>query len=92
MTDSEVIEVINENMVKEFELDPAIMVPESHLVEDLEMDSLDFVDLVIVMQNAFDVKLRDDPNVRDIRTLGDLHNLILKKKNQIDAEMVKEND
>jgi len=86
MTEAEVIKIINESMVEEFELDPEAMVPEARLVEDLEMDSLDFVDLVIVLQNAFDVKLRDDPNVREIRTLGDLHALILNKKKQLEAE------
>ena len=86
MTESEVIKIINESMVEEFELNPEAMVPDARLVEDLEMDSLDFVDLVIVLQNAFDVKLRDDPNVREIRTLGDLHTLILNKKKQLEAE------
>jgi acyl carrier protein len=86
MIEAEVIKIINESMVEEFELDPEAMVPEARLVEDLEMDSLDFVDLVIVLQNAFDVKLRDDPNVREIRTLGDLHTLILNKKIQLETE------
>ena len=86
MTESEVIKIINESMVEEFELDSEAMIPDARLVEDLEMDSLDFVDLVIVLQNAFDVKLRDDPNVREIRTLGDLHILILNKKKQLEAE------
>ena len=86
MTESEVIKIINESMVEEFELDPEGMVPDARLIEDLEMDSLDFVDLVIVLQNAFGVKLRDDPNVREIRTLGDLHALILNKKKQLEAE------
>ena len=80
MTDAEVIEIINDSMVKEFELDADLMKPESHLINDLEMDSLDFVDLVVILQNAFGVKLRDDPNVRQIQTLGDLHKLILSKK------------
>jgi len=86
MTEAEVIKIINESMVEEFELDPEAMVPDARLVNDLEMDSLDFVDLVIVLQNAFDVKLRDDPNVREIRTLGDLHTLILNKKIQLETE------
>ena len=86
MKEAEIIKIINESMIEEFELDPEAMVPEARLVEDLEMDSLDFVDLVIVLQNAFDVKLRDDPNVREIRTLGDLHTLILNKKIQLETE------
>lgn len=80
MTDAEVIAIINDSMVSEFELDADLMKPESHLINDLEMDSLDFVDLVVILQNAFGVKLRDDPNVRQIQTLGDLHKLILSKK------------
>ena len=86
MTETEIIKIINDSMVEEFELDAKAMVPEARLVDDLEMDSLDFVDLVIVLQNAFDVKLRDDPKVREIRTLGDLHTLILNKKKQLETE------
>ena len=84
MTEAEVIAIINDSMVNEFELDADLMKPESHLINDLEMDSLDFVDLVVILQNAFGVKLRDDPNVRQIQTLGDLHKLILSKKDMVE--------
>ena len=86
MTDAEAIGIINNSMVKEFELDPEMMTPEAHLVKDLEMDSLDFVDLVVVLQEAFGIKLRNDSSVREINTLGDLHDLVLQKKRQLEAE------
>ena len=86
MTDAEIIGIINDSMVNEFELDPEMMTPESHLVQDLEMDSLDFVDLVVVLQEAFGIKLRNDPNVRQINTLGDLHELVLEKKRELETE------
>ena len=86
MTDAEAIGIINDSMVSEFELDPEMMTPEAHLVKDLEMDSLDFVDLVVVLQEAFGIKLRNDSSVREINTLGDLHDLVLKKKRQLEAE------
>lgn len=86
MTDAEAIGIINDSMVKEFELDPEMMTPEAHLVKDLEMDSLDFVDLVVVLQEAFGIKLRNDSNVREINTLGDLHDLVLQKKRQLEEE------
>jgi acyl carrier protein len=86
MTNAEIIEIINDSMIKEFELDPETMTPEAHLVKDLEMDSLDFVDLVVILQEAFGVKLRNDSSVREINTLGDLHNLILEKKRLLEAE------
>ena len=86
MTDAEIIKTINDSMVKEFELEPEKMTPDSHLVKDLGMDSLDFVDLVVILQTAFGVKLRDEPEVRQIQTLGDLYRLVLEKKRQLESE------
>ena len=85
MTDTEIVNVINDSMIKEFEFDPDTMTPDAHLVNDLGMDSLDFVDLVVVLQNAFEVKLRDEPKVRQIETLGDLHKLVIEKKKELEA-------
>ena len=86
MTNEEIVNIINNRMVKEFEFDPNMMTPDAHLVKDFGMDSLDFVDLVVVLQDAFGVQLRDEPKVREISTLGDLHNLVLEKKRQLEAE------
>jgi acyl carrier protein len=85
MTDIEIVNIINDSMIKEFEFDPDTMTPDAHLINDLGMDSLDFVDLVVVMQNAFGVKLRDEPKVRQIETLGDLHKLVMEKKKELEA-------
>ena len=86
MTDKEIIDIINDSMIREFEFSPDAMVPDAHLVNDLGMDSLDFVDLVVVLHNAFGVKLRNEPKVRQIETLGDLHELVMEKKREIEAE------
>ena len=88
MNDGQVIEIVNRSLVEEFELDPAKLVPEAHLVDDLGFDSLDFVDLVVVLQKAFGVKLREEPRVREVRTLGDVHNLVIGKKQEMEAEKV----
>ncbi|MCK4824365.1 acyl carrier protein [bacterium] len=85
MTDTEIVNIINDSMIKEFEFDPDTMIPDAHLVNDLGMDSLDFVDLVVVLQNVFGVKLRDEPKVRQIETLGDLHKLVMEKKKELEA-------
>ena len=86
MTDTEIVNIINNSMIQEFEFDPDTMTPDAHLINDLGMDSLDFVDLVVVIQNAFGVKLRDEPKVRQIETLGDLHKLVMEKKKELEAE------
>ncbi len=85
MTDEQVIEIINQSLAEEFELDPDKMTPQAHLIDDLEFDSLDFVDMVVTLQKAFGVKLREEPRVREVRSLGDLHQLIIDKKRQMEA-------
>ncbi|MCK5803214.1 MAG: acyl carrier protein [Lentisphaeria bacterium] len=86
MDDATVVKTINESLATEFEIDLERMVPEAHLIEDLEFDSLDFVDMVVVLQKAFGVKLRNEPKVREIRLLGDLHKLILEKKRELEQQ------
>lgn len=85
MTDNEIVELINRNLVNEFELDPAVMKPEAHLIEGLGFDSLDFVDIVVVLQHAFGVTLREEPRVREVRTLGDLHRLVIDKRRELEG-------
>jgi acyl carrier protein len=79
------IELVNRSLITEFELDPGAMTPDAHLVENLGFDSLDFVDVVVVLQQAFGVTLREEPRVREVRTLGDLHRLVIEKKREIEG-------
>lgn len=88
MNDEQVIEIVNRSLVEEFELDASKLAPGAHLVEDLGFDSLDFVDLVVVLQKAFGVKLREEPRVREVRTLGDVHTLVITKKQEMEANKV----
>ena len=79
MTVQEVIELIDSNLAEEFELDRADMTPEANIYEDLGLDSLDTVDMVIVLEGAFNFKIREEEAVRAIRTLGDIHRFVLEK-------------
>ncbi|WP_321366905.1 acyl carrier protein [uncultured Desulfuromusa sp.] len=82
MTNEEVIELIDSSLAEEFELDRKDMVPEANLYEDLGLDSLDTVDMVIVLEGAFDFKIREEEAIRAIRTLEDIHNFVLNKMTQ----------
>lgn len=82
MTDKEIIEKINTALAEEFELDEASMVPEAHLFDELELDSLDLVDMVIVLEQAFGFKIREEEEIRSIRTLGDIHAFVIRKRHQ----------
>jgi acyl carrier protein len=85
MTDTEVIELVNRSLVEEFEVNPSVLTPDAHLVEDLGFDSLDFIDVAVVLQQSFGVTLRDEPRVREIRTLGDLYHLVIEKKRELEG-------
>ena len=80
MTDQEIIERANEALANEFELDVADMRPEALFRDDLGLDSLDAVDMVIVLEQEFGVKIGKDPAIAEIRTVGDLHEFIVAKK------------
>lgn len=76
MDEQAIRETVNAALAEEFELELADMKPETHLYEDLGLDSLDAVDMVIVLENSFGVKLREEQSLREIRTLQDIYNFI----------------
>ena len=76
MTEKEIVEITNKAISDEFEFDLEQMTPTAHLYEDLGLDSLDAVDLVLVLEKAFGVKLRNQPEVKEVRTLEDIYKLI----------------
>lgn len=69
---------INRVLEEEFEIEPDRLVPDAALFTDLELDSLDVVDLIVALEQAFGIKIRAEAaqTFRDIRTLNDLYNAI----------------
>ncbi len=84
MTDQEIIGLINDTLANEFELNIDDMVPEAVLKDDLGLDSLDKVDMVIVLEKVFSFKIREEEAIRGIRTLGDIHNFVIHKKQEME--------
>lgn len=84
MTDQEIIDLINTSLAEEFELDLEEMTPEANIYEDLGLDSLDTVDMVIVLEGAFGFKIREEEEIRKIRTLGDIHQYVVAKKRELE--------
>jgi len=83
VTEQEIIDLVNSSLAEEFELNLEDMKPEANIFEDLGLDSLDIVDMVIVLEEAFKFKIRDEAAIREIRLLGDIHNFVsLKQKEQ----------
>lgn len=84
MTDSQVIEAANKALAEEFELEIERMTPDARFREDLDLDSLDAVDMVIVLEKTFQIKIGRDPAILEIRTVGDMHAYIIAKKRELE--------
>ena len=85
MTDNEIIERINSSLAEEFEFALGDMTADTTLFEDMGLDSLDVVDLVIVLETAFSIKIREEEAIRKIRTLGDIYSFVISKKRQLES-------
>jgi acyl carrier protein len=82
MSDEELCRKVIEVLAEEFELDPAEMVPEATLYDDLGLDSLDAVDMVVVLEKTFKMKLTDEEALRSIRSIDDLLQFLIGLKNE----------
>lgn len=78
MNREKIIQSINKIFVDKFELDPKDLTPKKKIFEDLELDSLDIVDLITGLQHTFQIPLRDNKDLLQIRTLQDVYDLVEK--------------
>jgi acyl carrier protein len=58
-------------------IDESEITEDKHLFNDLGADSLDFVELSMILENEFNVKFNEEETSK-IKTVGDLFNLIEK--------------
>lgn len=68
---SEILERIRATLVQLFELEPAQVTAEARLYEDLEIDSIDVVDLMDEVQK-YTGRKATPADFRSVRTVGDL--------------------
>ncbi len=77
MADSELIQAVNEILTDSFEIAPERLTPQAGIFADLELDSLDMVDLAASLQRRFGVRIRDNDRIRSIRTMQDIYDLMI---------------
>jgi acyl carrier protein len=64
-------------IASKMKLDEKEITPEKHLFNDLGADSLDFVELSMMLEREFNVKFSED-EMANAKTVGDLYELIEK--------------
>ena len=66
-----VFDQIKEILAEQLDLDESKITMDSDIVEDLEADSLDVVDLVMSLEDAFGVEVPDEV-IEDFKAVGDV--------------------
>jgi acyl carrier protein len=75
MEKRDIVEKINQFLVEEFEVEPAKITAEANLRETLELDSLDYIDLVVVIESNFGFKVKPEDFI-SIATFRDFYDYV----------------
>ncbi|MCQ4872231.1 MULTISPECIES: acyl carrier protein [Odoribacteraceae] len=81
MANAELIEKIRETLAEEFEIDAELIQPEAPLMKTLELDSLDLVDMVVLIEHNFGFTLKAQ-DFAGIKTFQDFYDFIESRVNE----------
>jgi acyl carrier protein len=73
--ESEILDWVTEVLRNEFEFSPADLSPTTHLIDDLELDSIDAVDMAVRLEEKSGFRLSED-ELKSIQTIQDVVDLI----------------
>jgi acyl carrier protein len=71
VTKAEILERLRAILHENFAIDPARVTEESHLFEELDLDSIDAVDLAIKLQEMTGRRIKPE-EFKSVRTVGDV--------------------
>lgn len=71
MDTADLYEQLKAILVDQFELDESSITPDADLYDELELDSIDAVDLLVQLKNITGKKISPD-DFKDVRTINDV--------------------
>ena len=69
MTRAEIDEIVKNFLIEDIEVEEEVIKPDAHLKDDLGIDSLDFVDIVVIVERNFGFKINPE-EMQGVTTLG----------------------
>lgn len=78
MEKEDIIQKIREALAEGFEVDIDEITPDASMVRTLELDSLDFVDMVVLIEKNFGFKVTAS-DFSGVKTFQDLYDMILSR-------------
>jgi acyl carrier protein len=80
MQREEVIKIVNHFLVEEIEIEKDLLTEDALLKDTLGIDSLDFVDIAVIVEKSFGFKMKPE-EMKDVMTLGQFYDYITNKSN-----------
>lgn len=80
MNKEEIKNKINFFLAKEFEIDESAISPSALLKDTLDLDSLDYVDLVVIIESNFDFRVQPK-DFQNINTFDDIYEYVFERTN-----------
>ena len=71
MNKEQILDMVKTILVNDFEIDEADIVPATNIYEDLDIDSIDVVDLVVRLRSETGRSIEPE-NFKQVRTIEDL--------------------
>ena len=81
LTQEEILTRITQVLVKTFELEETSVTPSARLYTDLDLDSLDAIDLAVKLKAETGIKLKEQ-EMKGIRTVSDIVDVIYRNLEQ----------
>ena len=78
MTLEDIIEETKRFLSEDFKVDQDLILPESNLKETLDLDSLGYVALVVLIEENLGIKVTGE-DFKEVATFGDFYSLVQKK-------------
>ena len=79
MSDEEIFQTMRDLVAEQFAMDPAEITMETSFEEDLGADSVDLVELVMAMEEEFDMGEAGEDELTGLKTVGDAVNYVASK-------------
>ena len=78
MDRDQLLEIVREATVGVLGVEPAAVTPEAHFSDDLDADSLDLAELVMALEDEFDITVEEE-ELADIKTVGQALDMVSAK-------------
>ena len=78
MEKTEIIKTINDFLIEELEIDADKLKGDALLKEDLKIDSLDFVDIAVIVEKHFKIKIKPE-DMKNVKTLAQFYDYVESK-------------